>query len=47
LFGDGQTNRLAPQKGQLGLESVLLPAGIMLLYGVAFFALAVWRFRFE
>jgi ABC-2 type transport system permease protein len=31
----------------LGLESVLLPAGIMLLYAVAFFALAVWRFRFE
>ena len=31
----------------LGLESVLLPAGIMLAYAVAFFALAVWRFRFE
>ncbi|MBU0703784.1 MAG: ABC transporter permease, partial [Chloroflexi bacterium] len=31
----------------LGLESVLLPAGIMLAYGVAFFALAVWRFKFE
>jgi ABC-2 type transport system permease protein len=31
----------------LGLESVLLPVGIMLLYAIAFFALAVWRFKFE
>ncbi len=31
----------------LGLRSVLLPAGILLGYAVAFFALAVWRFRFE
>jgi ABC-2 type transport system permease protein len=31
----------------LGLESVLLPVGILLAYAVAFFALAVWRFRFE
>ena len=31
----------------LGLNSVLLPAGIMLAYAVAFFSLAVWRFRFE
>jgi ABC-2 type transport system permease protein len=31
----------------LGLESVLLPAAIMLAYAVALFALAVWRFRFE
>lgn len=31
----------------LGLESVLLPVGIMLAYGVVFFALAVWRFKFE
>jgi len=31
----------------LGLHSVLLPAGIMLAYAVVFFALAVWRFRFE
>lgn len=31
----------------LGLESVLLPAGILLAYGALFFALAVWRFRFE
>jgi len=31
----------------LGLESVLLPASIMLAYGVAFFVLAVWRFKFE
>jgi ABC-2 type transport system permease protein len=31
----------------LGLNSVLLPAGILLAYAVAFFALAVWRFKFE
>ena len=31
----------------LGLSSVLLPTGILLAYAVAFFALAVWRFRFE
>jgi ABC-2 type transport system permease protein len=31
----------------LGLESALLPAGIMLAYAVVLFALAVWRFRFE
>jgi ABC-2 type transport system permease protein len=31
----------------LGLSSVLLPAGILLAYTVAFFGLAVWRFRFE
>ncbi|MBC8450258.1 MAG: ABC transporter permease [Chloroflexi bacterium] len=31
----------------LGLASVLLPAGILLAYGVVFFGLAVWRFRFE
>jgi len=31
----------------LGLESVLLPAGVMLAYAVVCFALAVWRFRFE
>ena len=31
----------------LGLSSVLLPAGILFAYGVAFFALAVWRFRYE
>lgn len=31
----------------LGLNSVLLPAGILLAYTVAFFGLAVWRFRFE
>jgi len=34
------------QRG-LGLSSVLLPAGILLAYAVAFFGLAVWRFRFE
>jgi len=31
----------------LGLSSVLLPVGILLAYAAAFFALAVWRFRFE
>jgi ABC-2 type transport system permease protein len=31
----------------LGLNSVLLPAGILLAYAVPFFGLAVWRFRFE
>lgn len=31
----------------LGLESALLPAGILLAYGLLFFGLAVWRFRFE
>lgn len=31
----------------LGLESVLLPAGVMLAYALALFALAAWRFRFE
>ena len=33
-------------RGQ-GLNSVLLPAGILLAYGGVFFGLAVWRFRFE
>lgn len=33
-------------RGQ-GLNSALLPAGIMLAYAVVFFALAVWRFKFE
>jgi ABC-2 type transport system permease protein len=31
----------------LGLEAVLLPAGILLAYTVAVFWLAVWRFKFE
>jgi ABC-2 type transport system permease protein len=31
----------------LGLDSVLLPAGIVLIYAVAFFVLAVWRFKYE
>jgi len=31
----------------MGIESVCLPAGILLAYAAAFFALAVWRFRFE
>ncbi len=31
----------------LGLGSSLLPAGIMLAYAAVFFALSLWRFRFE
>ena len=31
----------------LGLESALLPVGIMAAYAVVLFALAVWRFKFE
>jgi ABC-2 type transport system permease protein len=31
----------------LSIESVWLPVGILLAYAVAFFVLAVWRFRFE
>lgn len=31
----------------LGVQSVLLPAGILMAYAIAFFGLAVWRFKFE
>ena len=31
----------------LGLESVLLPAAVLFAYGLVFFAIGVWRFRFE
>ena len=31
----------------LGPNSVLLPAGILLAYGLVFFGLAVWQFGFE
>jgi ABC-2 type transport system permease protein len=31
----------------LGMRSILAPAGIVLAYAGAFFALAVWRFRYE
>ena len=31
----------------LDFSSVLMPAGILLAYAAAFFALAVWRFKFE
>jgi ABC-type multidrug transport system permease subunit len=31
----------------LGLNSVLLPAGILLAYAAVFFGAAVWRFRFD
>ena len=31
----------------LAFQSVLVPAGILLAYTLAFFGLAVWRFRFE
>ncbi len=31
----------------LEFQAVLMPAGIVLVYAVAFFGLAIWRFRFE
>ncbi len=31
----------------LGMQAVLLPAGILLAYSLVVFCLAVWRFRFE
>jgi ABC-2 type transport system permease protein len=31
----------------LGLRSVFLPAGMLALYALAFFGLAIWRFEFE
>ncbi len=31
----------------LGLQSILMPVGILSLYTLAFFGLAVWRFKFE
>ena len=31
----------------LAFPSVLMPAGILMLYALAFFGLAIWRFRFE
>lgn len=31
----------------LGLNGVLLPAGLLLAYAAAFFGMALWRFRFE
>jgi ABC-2 type transport system permease protein len=31
----------------LGLQSVFLPAGMLGLYALAFFGLAIWRFEFE
>jgi hypothetical protein len=31
----------------LSFSSVLVPAGILAVYSALFFALAVWRFRFE
>ena len=31
----------------MGLNSVLVPAGILIAYTLAFFGLAVWRFKFE
>jgi len=33
-------------RGQ-GLGAVLVPAGVLLVYTVVFFGIAVWRFRFE
>ncbi len=31
----------------LEFQSILMPAGVLLLYALAFFGLAIWRFRFE
>jgi ABC-2 type transport system permease protein len=31
----------------LGFNSILLPAGLLLAYALAFFGLALWRFKFE
>jgi hypothetical protein len=31
----------------LGLTAVLLPAAVVLAYAAGFFALALWRFKFE
>jgi hypothetical protein len=31
----------------MGLSSVLFPAGVLLVYALAFFGLALWRFTFE
>jgi ABC-2 type transport system permease protein len=31
----------------LAFQSVLMPVGILLIYTLAFFGLAIWRFRFE
>ena len=31
----------------LTFSSILMPAGILLVYALAFFGLAIWRFRFE
>ncbi len=31
----------------LGLDAVLLPAGIILAYAAAFFGIAIWKFRYE
>jgi len=31
----------------LGFSSILVPAGIMLAYGLVFFGISVWRFKFE
>jgi len=31
----------------LSFQSVLMPGGILLIYALAFFGLAIWRFRFE
>jgi ABC-2 type transport system permease protein len=31
----------------LNFQSVFMPAGVLLAYAIAFFGLAIWRFRFE
>ena len=42
---DGLQNIIV--RGRQEIESVLLPAGMLLLYGIVFFGLTVWRFKFE
>jgi hypothetical protein len=31
----------------LGLEEILLEAGVLVLFGIAFLAIGVWRFKYE
>lgn len=31
----------------LGFSSVLIPAGLLMVYTLAFFGLALWRFKFK
>jgi hypothetical protein len=31
----------------LGVQDILLEAGVLLLYGSVFMAIGIWRFRYE